>query len=393
MSPSEAIDAGAFEVEAKGLLESIREARDDLEDVPGVLDGEFDRFRDRIDRMIRESEVDNWRQVRIFLRDVDSIAADLAKAARDRKLSPKHVHVLDLSLRKARKRDFYGSRKAWRKLDKVADQIAELRGLHARYREAYRAAEGRSRHLRAEIERLGKVPKPSASAAEAASLIADVDAFNEAAEAAYLDFLARTPAHLAIPLLLGVGQGGGIGVPAPPRGADPEPLLSLLGDADPAREGVRGRSFYGLLELPGYSDAKLAHLMGDARVVRRALDAAWVWLKAIRDDERRSLRIQWTDDGTVLRRRLSALLDFLRKLNPPNDAVGRGEVLLASLVSGRFAELQAASRLYASHGKDAERKWRGEIEKDIEVMRGELRELTAVLKALPDPTKVEAGEA
>src|SRR5213596_83440 len=93
--------ADTFESEAQGLLDAIA------------------RARKRVDGLIRESEVDNWRQVRIFTRDVDAIAADLGKAAKEKRLSLRLVAGLDASLRKARKRDFYGARKAWRKLDRV----------------------------------------------------------------------------------------------------------------------------------------------------------------------------------------------------------------------------------------------------------------------------------
>src|SRR5207253_4224942 len=119
----------------------------------------------------------------------------------------------------------------------------------------------------------------------------------------YLDFLSRSRADQAIPLLLEASQGTGIGVPAPPPGCDPEPLLRLLNNASPQGEVFRTRSFYGLLELPGYSDAKLTHVFGDARLIRGSLDAAWACLKAIRDDERRSLQIQWSEDVTMLKRR------------------------------------------------------------------------------------------
>src|SRR3972149_2860787 len=123
-SPPGKIDRETFETEATELLDGIVDLRDELKGIPGVLDGELGRFRDRVDRLIRESEVDNWRQVRIFLRDVDAIAADLSKAASDKRLAPKQVFVLDLALRKARKRDFYGARKAWRKLDRIAGRSA-----------------------------------------------------------------------------------------------------------------------------------------------------------------------------------------------------------------------------------------------------------------------------
>jgi hypothetical protein len=385
--------ADTFEDEAQGLLEAIAKSRKKIEGIAGLLDGTLDRFRERIDRLIRESEVDNWRQVRIFTRDVDSLAADLGKAAKDHRLAVRLVGVLDGSLRKARKRDFYGARKAWRKLDRIAEQGAEVRLLQAAYREGYRSVEARIRQLRAQVERLEKIPKALASPEDARAFNEGVDAFNAAATASFLDFLSRTRADQAIPLLLDASQGSGIGIPAPPPRSDPEPLLRLLNNASPQGEALRSRSFYGLLELPGYSDAKLAHVFGDARLVRGALEDAWAWLKAIRDDERRSLQIQWSEDVTMLKRRVPSVVGFLERLGKLNDAAERGRDLIAALEDGRFAALQSSARLYATHGEVAERKWRGTLEADIEAMRKEANHLTAVLKRFPDPARVEAGDA
>src|SRR6266566_1686770 len=275
MPSSDAPTPETFEADAEELLESIDRARKRVEGIAGLVDGTLDRFRERIDRLIRESEVDNWRQVRIFTRDVDTIAADLGKASKEKRLSPRLVAALDVSLRKARKRDFYGARKAWRKLDRVAEEGAEVRRLQTSYREGYRAVEARIRQLRAQVDRLQKIPKPPASPEDAQDFNERVDAFNAAATAAYLDFLARSRADQAIPLLLEASQGTGIGVPAPPAGSDPEPLLRLLNNASPQGEAFRSRSFYGLLELPGYSDAKLTHVFGDSRLIRSALESGW----------------------------------------------------------------------------------------------------------------------
>lgn len=383
--------AETFESEAQGLLDSIARARKRVEGIAGLIDGTLDRFRDRVDRLIRESEVDNWRQVRIFTRDVDTIAADLGKAAKEKRLSPRLVAGLDASLRKARKRDFYGARKAWRKLDKIAEQGADVRRLQILYREGYRAVEARIRQLKAQVERLEKIPKPPMSPEDTQAFNERVDAFNAATSAAYLDFLARNRADVAIPLLLEVAQGSGIGVPAPPPGSDPEPLLRLLNNASPQGEAFRSRSYYGLLELPGYSDAKLTHVFGDARLIRGALDATWTWLKAIRDDERRSLQIQWSEDVTVLKRRTPLVVGFVERLGKMNDAADRGREIVADLQSGRFEALQSSARMYATHGDAAARKWRGLLEKDIEGMRREAVSLGGVLKRFPDPGKVEAG--
>ncbi len=391
MPSSDAPSAETFEAEAEELLESIEKARDRVHGIPGLVDGTLDRFRERVDRLIRESEVDNWRQVRIFTRDVDTIAADLAKALKEKRIAPRLVAGLDASLRKARKRDFYGARKAWRKLDRMAEQGAEVRRLQGAYRESYKAVEARIRQLKTQVERLEKIPKPPTSPEDARTFNEEVDAFNDRAAASYLDFLARSRADQAIPLLLEAAQGRGIGVPAPSPNSDPEPLLRLLNNASPQGEAFRSRSFYGLLELPGYSDAKLTHVFGDSRLIRSALDAAWSWLKAVRDDERRSLQIQWSEDATMLRRRVPAIVEFLERIGRVNDAAERGHALVTSLKEGRFEALQSAARLYATHGDAAARKWRALLEKDIEGMRKEAATLSAVLKKFPDPSKVEAG--
>src|SRR5437762_12476930 len=94
--------ADTFESEAQGLLDAIARARKRVDGIAGLVDGTLDRFRERVDRLIRESEVDNWRQVRIFTRDVAAIAADLGKAAKEKRLSLRLVARLGPSPRTAR---------------------------------------------------------------------------------------------------------------------------------------------------------------------------------------------------------------------------------------------------------------------------------------------------
>src|SRR3989442_3494954 len=75
-----------------------------------------------------------------------------------------------------------------------------------------------------------------------------------------------------------------------------------------------------------------------------------------------------------------------------NDAADRGREIAASLSDGTFEAGQVAARMYATHGEAAERKRRGALEKDIEGMRQESAGVTAVLKKVPEPTKVGSGE-
>src|SRR5207249_2660448 len=192
MASPETPTAETFESEAPELLDAIARARKQVEGTAGLVDGTLDRFRERIDRLLRESEVDNWRQVRIFNRDVDALAADLGKAAKEKRLSPRLVAALDGSLRKARKRDFYGARKAWRRLDRIADMGAEVRRLQTEYREGYRAVEARIRQLRAQMERMSKIPKPPASPEDARTFNDLVDAFNAGSHAGAAAWLQAT---------------------------------------------------------------------------------------------------------------------------------------------------------------------------------------------------------
>src|SRR2546425_12219784 len=97
--------ADTFESEAQGLLDAITKSRKRIDGIAGLVDGTLDRFRERVDRLIRESEVDNWRQVRIFTRDVDTLAADLGKAAQETGLSLTLGGGVDATLRNAPTRD------------------------------------------------------------------------------------------------------------------------------------------------------------------------------------------------------------------------------------------------------------------------------------------------
>src|SRR5256712_8197507 len=135
MTSADAPSATSFESEASGLLESITRARKKVEGIAGVLDGTLDRFRERVDRLIRDSEVDNWRQVRIFTRDVETIAADLAKASKDKRLALRLAAGLDVALRQARPRASYGARPPGRKLGNNGEPGAQVRRLPGQDRE------------------------------------------------------------------------------------------------------------------------------------------------------------------------------------------------------------------------------------------------------------------
>src|SRR2546425_13045774 len=89
MPPGDEPTAESFESEAAELLESIGRARKKVEGIAGVLDGTLDRYRERIDRLIRESEADHWRQGRVFTGAVEPIAADPGEAVREPRPTPR----------------------------------------------------------------------------------------------------------------------------------------------------------------------------------------------------------------------------------------------------------------------------------------------------------------
>jgi hypothetical protein len=59
------------------------------------------------------------------------------------------------------------------------------------------------------------------------------------------------------------------------------PLLALLEDVGPVRDAFGNRGVHSLLEALSYSDAKLAHLLGDGRPLKAVLTPNLPWLKAI----------------------------------------------------------------------------------------------------------------
>jgi len=84
-------------------------------------------------------------------------------------------------------------------------------------------------------------------------------------------------------------------------------------------------------------------------------------------------------------------VSLLRRLGASEESIARGEALLASLASGRFGDLQRASRLYATYGTDAERRWRGELEGAVEALVKEAGLLSAKLKRFPEPARLETA--
>jgi len=375
---------------AKGraLLLEIEKARRKIRDLPGVLEGDLEDMRARIERILRESEVDNRRQYRIFLRDLDEIATQLARMVKEKKLSTKHMKILDLALTRAKKRDFYSANKILSKLDKVLAQAAKVNELVAEYQAHVRGIDQKARELRERIARLENVPKPSRSPEEVRVFVASIDAYNDAVSRTYIDYLATVPSREALRTLLEFGAVSGLGIPSPPDETKVQSLLRLLESNTSGFEGLGGRSISSLLEVPGYSNAKLAYRVPDPRAARRALSEALPWLKALRDAERHALRLSWLEDASSMEQKMQGATEFLSKLPNGGEVLPLLTPLREALKSGAFAELQESAKTYGKWQEDAARKFSGDLEGDLQAAKEELTRVMRVLKDLPPPEKV-----
>lgn len=375
---------------AKGraLILDIEKARRRIRNLPGVLEGYLEEMRTRMERLLRESEVDNRRQYRIFLRDLDEVATQLAKIAKEKRLSIKHLKILDLALTRAKKRDFYSANKILSRLDKVLAQAAKVKELVAEYQAHVRSMDQKARELKDRIVRLEGVPKPSRSPEEVRAFVALIDQYDNAASRAYVDYLATVPSREALRTLLDSGKIAGLGIPSPSDETEVQLLLQLVESNPSGFEGLGGRSISSLLEVPGYSNAKLAYRVPDPRAARRALSEALSWLKALRDAERHALRLSWLEDASSLEEKVKGVAEFLSKLPRGGEILPLLTQLRATLESGAFIELQESAKIYSKWQEEAARKFSGDLEGDLRAAREELNQVMRVLRELPPPDKV-----
>jgi hypothetical protein len=87
------------------LAESIAELTRKLGKTPGLSEGHVERIATAIERILRDYGGASYREYRNLVRDLDEIAADIARLEKEKVLHPKFVRYLDASLLRIQKKN------------------------------------------------------------------------------------------------------------------------------------------------------------------------------------------------------------------------------------------------------------------------------------------------
>ena len=369
------------------LGESVSALSKKLKKTPGLSEGHVERLATAVERILRDYDGASFRQYRNLVRDLDVIAADVARLGKDKALHPKLSRILDAALLRIRKRDLYSGRLFIGRLAKLRASARERDRLLAEYREGYKEIERDVARLKSERDRLRSVRKPPVSEADMDQTKALLDTANRALAHAVMLELHDIPCYLALPSLLDASRDRRLVLP---RVSDEEatPLFVLLSDVGPMRDTFGVRGVHGLLEALSYSDAKLAHLVGDGRPLRTALTANLAWLKAITAPG--NLLPQLSLDLAIdeLRGRVDALTGFAGRLHAASEARERVAEVSRAIDSGALAKAQEADRLFRSFGDAARSAWEGTLEKAVRDAERDLERRTKELASLSVPERL-----
>ncbi len=369
------------------LGESVSKLTARLQRTPGLSEGHVDRIATAIERILRDYGGASYRQYRNLVRDCDDVAAEIAKLQKEELLWPRFTKVLDLALLKIRKRDLYGGRQLVGKLAKFRAQARERDAQLAEYREGYKAIERDIARLKAERDRLRSVRKPPASEADVERVKGLLEAANRTLAHAVIAELHSIPSRLALPAFLEGSKDRRLLLPPIPE-ADAAPLLGLLETVGTVREVFGDRGVHSLLEALGYSDAKLAHLLGDGRPLKAALNPNLSWLKAVTAPGSLLPLLSLDEPLEELRGRLEALTVFASRLHAAGEARDRLAEVAKAAASGEVAKAQEADRLYRTFGDTARKAWEGTLEDAIRKTEAELQARTKDLAGLTTPDRL-----
>jgi len=369
------------------LGERVAELTRKLGKTPGLSEGHVERIATAIERILRDYGGASYRHYRNLVRDLDLVAADVARLEKEKALHPKFVRYLDASLLRIRKRDFFLGRRLLERLAKARAQAKERDRLLAEYREGYKDIEREVARLKGERDRLRTVRKPPMSEADVKRAKGRLEDANRTLAHAAIAELHGIPSRLALHAFIEGSKDRRLVLPRVVKD-EVTPLLALLEEVGPVRDVFGNRGVHSLLEALTYSDAKLAHLLGDGRPLKAALTPNLTWLKAI------------TAPGTLLpllsldlpieelRGRVEALVGFAEKLH---DVEGAREPLAGvtrGMESGQLAKAQEADRAYRTFGDAARRAWEGTLERAIREDERDLEKRTKDLAGLTHPDRL-----
>ena len=373
--------------ELRELGASISRLTARLRKTPGLSEGHVERVATAIERILRDYGGASYRQYRNLVRDCDDVAAEIAKLQKEEALWPRFTKVLDAALLRIRKRDLYAGRQLVGKLGKLRAQGRERDAQLAEYREGYKAIERDIARLKAERDRLRSVRKPPASEADVERVKGHLEAANRTLAHAVIAELHSVPSRLALPAFLEGSKDRRLLLPPIPE-ADAAPLLGLLETVGPVREVFGDRGVHSLLEALGYSDAKLAHLLGDGRPLKAVLNANLPWLKAVTAPGSLLPLLSLDEPLEELRGRLEALTVFAGRMHAASEARDRLAEVARSAASGEIGKAQEADRLYRTFGDATRKAWEGTLEAAIKETEAGLAARTKDLAGLTPPDKL-----
>ena len=374
--------------ELRELGEEVSDLTRRLQRTPGLSEGHVEHIATAIERVLRDYGGASYRQYRNLVRDCDAVAAEIAKLQKDKVLWPKFVKILGAALVKIRKRDLYAGRQLVGKLARLREQARQRDDLLADYREGYKELEREVARLRAERDRLRSVRRPPMSEADVERVKAALEGANRAVARAVVSELHEVPCRLALTTFAEGSRDRRLVLPPV---TDPEALpalMALLEEPSATRDVFGNRSVHSLLESLTFSDAKLAHLLGDGRPLKTALNANLPWLKAITAPGNLLPQLALDEPLDALRARTEALAIFAQRLHRAEEAREKLEAAARTLASGEAGKAQEADHLHRTFGDAARRAWEGTLEAGIKEAEKELEARTRDLQGLTPPDRI-----
>jgi hypothetical protein len=348
--------------------EYLDEVADAYEAVAAVLDGWEERATD-------------WDDFQGYVEFRDDLSETMSAIPEDLPESEALVeadrHVKTASPTESlRTADFEAAREALAPARAYADYREDLADARRRYREAYRAAEGRRREIAERIEELARLQRLGDADLDAPieDLRGPVSEYNDAVTDAVGTFRSEASARE----VLGVLETAAADYPLVDVAAPPDRLLAYVREA-PAGE----LTVPALLEYADYSESKLAHYVDEPGLLKRRVATNRTYLDGL---DAAPFRVEWPPPpAETLRFRTEELL----------SVVGRfaGERTTRALRSVRAAARRddyrrlreaavAASRLSDA---DRERLAAGTVAEDLSAAREERERLAEALTRHPEP--------
>ena len=375
------VSAATTADELQALAGTISALTQKLQKTPGLAEGHIERVAASIEQILRDYGGASYRQYRNLVRDLDAAAAEVARYTKAGTIGPRVIRIFDAALLRIRKRDFFLGRRLVDKLGKLRAQARERDRLLGEYREGYRGIERDIARLRAERDRLKSVRRPPMAESDVARVKQLLEDANRALVKAWVSELHDVPSRIAIATLLEAATERKLLLPTVPE-PEATALLNLLNTDGPTREGFGNRGVHGLLEALSYSDAKLAHLIGDGRPLKAALQANLTWLKVITAPTDPLPRLSLDLPIEDLRDRVGAIAPFAARLHAASDVQSGLSDIARRLTSGEIARAQEADRAFRTHGDDARKAWEGTLEGAIRAIEHDIESKVRDLSGL-----------